>query len=258
MTQNVLRQSSRLIYILGLQDLKQAYRRALLGPFWITIGMAVQTFATGFVFSLIFKIQLEDYLPFLSLNIVIWSFIASTINESCGSISQSEALVKQMRIFPAVHSLRIVWKNALIGGHNALILPFVFIFFWRQPIQWFAFLSIPGLALLVVVLSTFGYALSIVCLRFRDLTPIVSSLLNVLYFVTPIMWKPELLGNDALAHFLLGINPLYHCFQVVRLPILGELPTAENWVGTLLIALTGCLIARILHRRFADRLVYWL
>ena len=253
-----IRQTARLVYMMGIQDLKQAYRRAVLGPFWISIGMAVQTLATGFVFSLIFKIKLEDYLPFLSLNIVIWSLIASSINESCGSVLQNEALVKQIKLPTYIHAVRIVWKNLLIGAHNAVILPIIFIIYWKHPMNLSALLSLVGLILLLLVLSLFGYVLSIICLRFRDLTPIVSSLLNVLYFVTPIMWKPELLGNDGLAHFLLGINPLYHCFQIVRLPLLGQMPTLENWVAVLVLIFIGALLARAVSKRLTLRMVYWL
>lgn len=253
-----IKQSARLIYILGLQDLKQAYRRAALGPFWISIGMAVQTVATGLVFSLIFKIKLEDYLPFLSLNIVIWSLISSSINESCASILQNEALIKQIKLPSYIHAVRIVWKNLLIGAHNAVILPIIFLVYWKHPFGLNSLISILGIFVLLVILSLFGYVLSIICLRFRDLTPIVSSLLNVLYFVTPIMWKPELLGDDALAHLLLGVNPLYHCFQVVRLPILGQVPTIENWVGVIVIVLIGLLLASFVRNKFSARLVYWL
>lgn len=248
----------RLIYLFGIQDLKQAYRRTTLGPFWITIGMAIQTVTTGFVFSLIFKIELNDYLPFLALNTVIWTFIASSINESCGSIVQSESLIKQIKLPSYLHALRIIWKNLLITGHNFIILPLIFLLFWKKPIEWFALAALPGFLFLIAILACLGYIFSVVCLRFRDITPIVSSSLNVLYFVTPIMWKPELLGDDALAHLLLGVNPLYHCFQVIRAPLLGEMPTLENWIGVTLVLTVAALVALKVSKTFSKRLVFWL
>lgn len=252
-----MRQAIRLIFLLGWQDLKHAYRRTALGPFWITAGMAIQTASMGFVFSTIFGIELKEYLPFLSLNLVIWSFLISSVNETATSLIQAESFMRQVNLPNYIHSLKAVWKNLLIGSHNLIILPIVFLIFWTDGIQPMALVSLLGLAVVVLILCTYGYLLSVACLRFRDLAPVVSASMNVMYFVTPIMWKPELLGDDLLAHLLLGLNPLYHIFQVVRMPILGEMPTPLNWAGVTAMALVGIVASRLVFTRLSRKVTYW-
>ena len=67
----------RLWTMLGWNDIRQRYRRSVLGPFWITISMAVFITLLGVIYSHIFKIELKTYLPYLSLGYIIWGFIAT-------------------------------------------------------------------------------------------------------------------------------------------------------------------------------------
>ena len=73
--------------MLGWNDIRQRYRRSVLGPFWITISMAVFITLLGEIYSHIFKIELKTYLPYLSLGYIIWGFVATTTSESFDFVS---------------------------------------------------------------------------------------------------------------------------------------------------------------------------
>src|SRR5258708_32822844 len=70
--------------MLGWNDIRQRYRRSTLGPLWITLSMAVFIGVLGVIYSRIFHVEVDIYLPFLTAGYVTWGFIAQVINESCG------------------------------------------------------------------------------------------------------------------------------------------------------------------------------
>jgi lipopolysaccharide transport system permease protein len=243
-------------FMLGWQDVRQAYRRSVVGPFWLTIGMAVQIVTMGLVFGLIFKTDLEDYLPFLSVSIIFWSFISTTLNEGCQTFIASEAMIKQLNLPHYQYVIRTVWRNLVSSGHNLVILPLVLLFFWRFP-EWTLIGLVPGLILLVLNVSWVVWLLGMVSARFRDMPPIIASIMTIAFYVTPVMWYPKLMENNELAHLLLGLNPMYHWLQVVRLPILGEWPTWENWALALLSGVIGWVVTAVAYKKYRNMIAYW-
>src|SRR2546421_1850097 len=67
----------RIWYVLGLSELRQRYRRSILGPFWITISMGVQVTVMGFLLAFLFGLPIDRYFPFLCISIVTWTFLSS-------------------------------------------------------------------------------------------------------------------------------------------------------------------------------------
>lgn len=247
---------SRLAITLGWQDIRQAYRRSAVGPFWLTIGMAVQIVTMGLVFSLIFKTDLKEYLPFLATSIIFWGFISSSVNEGCMTFISSEAMIRQLNLPHYLYVVRTVWRNLVSVGHNLVILPGVLLVFWKFP-GWSLLGLIPGLALLTINVGWVVWALGMLSARFRDMPPIVSSLITIFFYVTPVMWYPTLIENNSLAHLLLGLNPIYHWLQVVRLPIMGQWPTWENWGLTILSAGIGWAVTLLAYKRYRKMIAYW-
>jgi lipopolysaccharide transport system permease protein len=245
-----------LAMMLGSQDIRQAYRRSVVGPFWITAGMALQIASIGLVFGLIFKANIHDYLPYLATSIIAWGFISGTINEACLSFISAESIIKQIEVPLYVFIFRTLWKNVLVFGHHLILLPIAFLVASRG-INWNIILIVPGFSLLFLNLAWISYVLALISSRFRDLPPIINSITGIAFYVTPVMWMPELLGDAATQHLVLGLNPLYHFLQILRLPILGQAPTVENWSISLLMAGLGWTLALNLQRRFAKKIAYW-
>ncbi len=243
-------------FMLGWQDVRQAYRRSSIGPLWLTISMLVQITTMSLVFSLIFKISLNDYLPFLTVSMLVWSLISSSVADGCNALISAESLIKQMRMQSIVFTFRVIWKNLIQFAHNLVLLPIVFMLF-SSHITPIMFLAIPGLILLVLNLIWLITLLSFACARFRDLGPIVNSLLTIAYFLTPIMWQPGSLGNTSLAHLLLGLNPLYHLIQICRQPLVGLMPTQENWIAATVILVVGMTLTRMLYKKLSHRMAFW-
>lgn len=243
--------------LLGWQDLRQAYRRTKVGPLWITAGMALQIVAMGVIFGTIFSLKTSNYVPFLALGIIFWGCISSTLGEGAWAFIHSSHLIRQTKTDARMHVIRVVWKNVLILGHNLILLPAILLIF-DVPTSFGSWLALPGLVLLVGNLYWMSLILGLLSARFRDTPPIVVSLLGIAFYVTPIMWTPDLLGDDQMAHLLLGLNPFYHLLQVVRLPLLGEFPTIENWVLASLSLVFGSAAAGIATKYSKNRIAYWI
>lgn len=245
-----------LVGMLGWQDVRQRYRRSALGPFWLTISMGVMIGTIGVVFGQIFNSPMTEFLPFLAIGMILWSFISSIVNEGCVGFIAAEAIIKQLPIPLFVHILRMIWRNLVIMAHNIVIFPLVFLAVGKS-VSWMALISIPGLLLVVVNMTWIALILGVFCARYRDLAQIVGSLLQILFYLTPIMWMPNLLQQRA-GLYLLNLNPAYHLLEIVRAPLLGQLPTLMNWEVSLGLALIGWGLAIAVYGRYKSRIAYWL
>ena len=242
--------------MLGWQDVRQRYRRSALGPLWLTISMGVMIGTIGMVFGSIFKTPLFDFLPFLSVGIIFWGFISSVLTESCTGFIAAEGIIKQLPIPLFVHILRMMWRNVLILAHNFIIFPLVLLAVGR-PLHLTMLVAIAGFGLQLVNLLWLALLFALVCARYRDLTQIVTSALQVVFYLTPIVWLPKALPSRS-ALLLLNLNPVYHLLEFVRAPLLGELPSLVNWAYAGGLAAVGWSITIIVYGRYKRRVAYWL
>ena len=239
---------------LGWQDIRQRYRRSKLGPFWLTISMGVLVGALGVLYGSLFKIEIAEYLPFVATGFIVWGLIYGLIDDGGAAFIGAERIVKQVGLPLSVHVYRVVWRNLLILAHNAVIYVVAALLFSVQP-GWVGLLALPGLVLLCVNGVWVGLLLGMLAARFRDVPPIVASVLRIAFFLTPIIWKPDLLPQRAL---ILEFNPFYHMVEVVRAPLLGQAPGIVSWLVVLGIAFVGWLGALAMYRRYRPRIAYWI
>jgi len=241
--------------LLGWQDVKQRYNRSALGPFWLTISMGVMVLTMGVVFGSIFNTPLKEFLPFLALGIIYWGFISSIISEGCLAFVSGEAMIKQLPMPMFVYVMRVVWRNFIILAHNIVIFPLVLIFVGRG-VSWNIFWAIPGLILLVANLSWIALLLATCCARYRDLPQMVTSLLQVLFYLTPIMWLPDLLPKEKV-FYLLDVNPVYHLMDIVRTPLMGSRPSGETWFLCSIMAVVGWIVTATFYGKYFKRIAFW-
>ena len=247
--------SFHIITMMGGQDIRQRYKRSRLGPFWITISMAVMITTMGLVFGNLFKTDVKEFLPFLTLGLIIWSFILGSITEGCEALISAEGIIKQLPVPLHVHVLRVVWKNFIIFLHNIVIFPFVLLAVGKG-VSWDIFLAIPGFLLLVLNLSWFLMIIAMVCARFRDMTQIILSIMQVVFYLTPVIWMPKLLSHRV-GQVLLDLNPLYHLIDIVRAPLLGQVPGLSSYILAMVMGIIGLVFSTIMTSKYKYRVPYW-
>jgi ABC-type polysaccharide/polyol phosphate export permease len=239
---------------LAWNDIRQRYRRSVLGPFWITLSMGVLVIVLGYIYSHIFHTDIKTYLPFLSLGFILWGFISTTITESCEAFRFGARIIKQIKIPYSIHILRVLWRNFIVLLHTIVIFVPVSIVFALKPTV-AILLALPGLVMLCVNLAWVELVLAILSTRFRDVSLIVTTLVQITLFATPIMWPIETLGDH---RFIADINPVYHLLELVRAPLLGATPEALSWIVAAGMAVFGWIVALALFNRVSRAIVFWL
>ena len=122
--------------------------------------------------------------------------------------------------------------------------------------RWTGLLAIPGMVLLCLNGIWLGMLLDAVAARFRDVPPIIASIVRIAFFVTLIVWMPALLPRRAVLP--LNLNPFYHVLEVVRAPLLGEVPSAVWWLAIIGITLFGVGAKFAIYVCYRWRIAYWI
>jgi ABC-type polysaccharide/polyol phosphate export permease len=242
--------------MLAWQDVVQRYRRSIIGQFWITISMAITVLCLGFLFGALFKVPYKDFLPFLAMGLILWGLISNTLTEAGAAFINASNIIRQIKLPGMVYVARVVWRNLIVFAHNIVIIPLLFLAI-GFPMGLELLLAIPGLLLLSANLLWMSYVLGVFCTRFRDLPQMVQSALQIAFYVTPIIWMPNLLSGRAEA-YVLGFNPFFHLITLVRAPILGQAPTLNNWLVSVGMLVVGWLFTEVLAKKFSHRVAYWL
>ncbi len=256
-----LRESLRLwplVWTLSFYDIRLRYRGSLLGPFWLTLSTAVMIGAIGFVYSRLFHENVAAYLPFLAISLVLWGFISVITAEGATCFSSSADMIRSRRMAHTVHPARVVVRNLLVLAHNLAVIVVVF-FIYPQHFSWSLLSELPALALWVVDAFAVSLLLGVIGARFRDVPPIVGSIMQIAFYVTPIMWSPTMLVHRGLGFslVLIDMNPVYGLLQIVRGPLLGQALDTSAWINALCYSIVLVLASFLLFVRARPRIPYW-
>ncbi|HEU4685961.1 MAG TPA: ABC transporter permease [Nitrospira sp.] len=238
----------------GLQDIRLRYRRSFLGPWWLTLSTAITIAVLGLLWSQIFGMEIADYLPYFAIGHVVWTWISAQLNDACAGFTQFEHIIKQTRLPYPTYLLRLSMRHTLILAHNAIVIAVVLLLcgIGLHALSWLAVIGVGAVFAICVLLAV---PIAICCTRFRDLPPLVASGLQVLFFLTPILWQPGALRSAA---WMAELNPLFHWIALIREPLLGRVPSATHYAWTVAsLAVLGTLAVWLLGRQ-RDRIAYWM
>ncbi len=246
---------------LGWQDIRQRYRRSLLGPIWISITMAVTAIALGILYAGLFGNDLEVQLPYILVGFIIWGFISGCISEGAEVFTSNVGLITHLPAPLSVHVYRLVWRQVLFFAHNLVVYAVMLVVF-PQDLHWTDLTAIPAVLLLAVNGAWVALLIGIVTTRFRDLLPITQSIVQLAFFLTPIVWIYEDLLNSpnptiAERARLAELNPFLHFIEILRRPMLGQPQELRYWVVVGIITVVGWALTLVVLRRYRARVSYW-
>jgi len=243
---------------LGWQDIKQRYRRSVLGPFWITIATGTTAVAMGGLYSKLFHLELSVHLPYVALGLIVWNLINAAIIEGADVFISNEGLIKQLPTPISVHVYRLVWRQVILFGHNIIIYVVIAIIF-PKPWSWADLSVLLALALIVLNCLWVSLCFGILATRYRDIGPLLLSVVQLLFFMTPIIWNADTLKQQGAERWLkiVELNPLLHYLDIVRAPLLGAQQELRHWVVVLVLTAIGWVLAAIAMRQYRARVAYW-
>ncbi|MBB3258017.1 lipopolysaccharide transport system permease protein [Paraburkholderia bannensis] len=245
--------SYRLWTLLGWLEIRQRYARSRVGPFWLTISMGVMIGSIGVVYGSLFGQKMSDYLPFLAISLVMWTMFAQTVQEGSIAYINSATYIRQAATPKLIYVFQVVWRNLVILAHNFII---VLILLAIYGVKDWAVLPIFVPALLLYLANALWVAMlaGLLSARFRDLPQIISALIQIAFYVTPIIYRPDSLKRFA---FIVQLNPLAHLIELVRAPLIGQMPSATTWGVAIGLAVVGWTFALAMTGRYLKRIPYW-
>ncbi len=245
----------RVWWLLGIGDIRQRYRRSRIGQFWITLSIAIFVFSIGIVYSALFQQPMARYLPYLATTYITWTLISGIVTDSTTAFIQAENFLRQQALPKTTFILRILVRNYVSFAHNIIVLPVVFLMFGVPP-SWTWIAAIGGLGIIAIAGFLAGLICALLCTRFRDLPQIVQNIIQVAFFISPVTWQVEQLGDEA-RHWAY-LNPFAAFLRVVSEPLLGRLPDPLTYASVAGSIAALALVAWPLFTRFRQRIVYWL
>lgn len=240
---------------LGWHDIRQRYRRSMVGPFWLTLSMGVMVAGLAYLYGGVFGTNSSNasYLSYVAIGMIVFTLISSLATDGALVFISSSAMILQLRAPLSLYLYQMIWRNLLIFAHNITIYVLVVVFGHVQ-LSWNVFLALPGLFFVVLTGVWCGLALGSMSARFRDVPPIVGSVMQIAFFLTPIFWMPEAIpGRGWLVH----LNPLYYLVEVVRAPLIGKTPGWEVWLAVIGINVLGAVVSLLFFARYRQRIAYW-
>lgn len=238
---------------LAWQDIRKRYQRSLLGPFWITLTMLVMVGGMGPIYAILFRADVHEFLPYLALGIITWGLISPMILEGCAVFQASDRMIQSVRLPMTTYVAKLIYTNVIIFFHNILAFVPVMLFFGIRP-EWVWLLAIPGLLLIIVAAVPVVFILGPLCARFRDLSPIVASLMQLLFFLTPIFWQAKMLGPR---QYLVNYNPFFLFVNLIRTPFSGGVPNLKTYLGVGIVIVVLYAVAIPVFARCRARISFW-
>ncbi len=237
----------------GLLDVLLRYRRTILGPIWITLTFAISAAGLGFVYSTLFKVETATYIAYLISGLATWMFVSGLIMDGCTVVTRHAGLIKDENTPIFAHTLRSVTSGVFVFLHNAIII-LISAFLFVDPLSPVIFLSFLGVFLITLNGIWITMLLGLICTRFRDLAPLITTIVNLMFLVTPVFWYRDMLrGRVAIA----DANPFFHLIEVVRAPIMGDVPSSLSYYFCVTSIILGFPLTIFVANKMEKRIPFW-
>jgi len=243
----------RVILFISLTDLRAKYRRTLLGPLWIVIGLAAGSVGLGFLWSVLWDMPTEEILPRITVGFLVWIFISTSIVEGSNSLISQEIIIKNIALPFSFFPLLCLCRQIINFCHSLLIIIVLYIFYPPDEyinLLWF----IPALILTLTTMFLVMFLLSVLSARFRDIPPLISAIMPMLFFLSPVLFRIQ--QAESLS-WLMWLNPLTYVITLLRDPLLGQRPEIVFFVSmSIFIVLLYIFLAVIIDKKI-NNIVYW-
>lgn len=239
---------------IGWNDIRQKYRRSKIGPLWITVSIAVMIAPMAFLYAKILGQNSEFYFPYITISFIFWFYLVALVTESTQAFISSENIIKQIKIPYSCYVLRVIYRNSIIFLHNFLIIIFI-LGLYGVPTVLNIFLF--SISIVLIIFSVFPVCLilAVISVRYRDVPLIITSGTQIIFFITPILWRAEVLGNKI---WIANFNPIYHYFEIFRSPLLNDDPAIVSYIFCTIFAIFVWSIALVIFAKSRPRISFWI
>ncbi len=240
---------------MGVTDLTNRFAKSALGPLWIILNLAMWVVGVGLVYAKLFNMEMREYLPFLTISFGVWGFLLATLTEGGQAFVMAEGYIKQFTYPKQIYLLRFLVNYTLVFSVSVLAF-FVVAISYERRIDYGTLWVFVGLLLLLLASYAHVTIMSYLTARFRDLPHGISSVMQVLFFLTPVMFTPDKLADKGL-DFIYRYNPLHYLIEIVRYPLMqAKAAPVDVYVAAGIYVFVIVIIAVFVARALDKRLVY--
>lgn len=215
--------SARLWHIwvrLGMQDVRLKFRRSAVGVGWIFVNLAVLVSSIGFIYANLLGQDTREFIPYLTIGMILWGYLTSSIVDGGNAFVHSEGYIKQISLPIYVYVFRYFVSISLTSVIAMLAYVIVAIIY-QVPLAAGTLFALPGLLMVMTTSLLLVTIFAHLNARFRDVAHMAAVGMQVLFYVTPVIFPAELLRRRADLSFVVDLNPMYHVLEVVRRPLLA-------------------------------------
>lgn len=245
---------ARLALEFGVLDIHKRYRANFGGPLIISVAHLGIAAIICAVLAPVFRMDYMTLLPYAAVSNALWICIANCLTASPVLLRHHRARLLSRPHAPYVFPSYQVASLMLSLLHD--LAPPLLIVAVTTGLSWTWLLAFPALVVWIAAAVALSTALSLLGVRYPIHTPIaVGSVTQLLVFATPIFWLPSQLGDYA---WIQTLNPVFVFIDIVREPLLGQLPALSSWAAALLWTLACALLAVNVACRLQARATAWL
>ena len=242
---------------LTMDAINSRFRRSFLGLGWLVINALAFALGAGFLWASIFQIEPGEFVPYIGLGFAIWGFVAAMLVEGCDIVFASSAYTKQLPIPYSVFIVRSVMVQSFYFAVAFVATIFASIALGLE-LTWNALWALPGIAIMLWIGLSVAIILSFVGARFRDLSHGISSLLQLLFVLTPIIYPASILETRGFA-WVTQFNPIASLLDLIRVPIIeGRLADAYDYIFLGAVGVVLSVLAFLSVTTLAKRTIFWL
>ncbi len=242
-----------LAFYLAWSDTLARYRRSVLGPFWLTLGTAIGVGGLGWLWSELLRVDRHTFVPSMTAGLIIWQLVSGVVVDSSSCFQGASSIIRNMLLPHSLHPLQLVLRHLINFFHNILVFVLVAIIL-DVPITWATLLSVPALVIVVLNLYWMSLLVGILGARFRDIEYAVAAMMPLLFFISPVLYRPEHVPAQAA---LVWLNPFSHLIEILRAPMLGTIPPPVAIVVSLAMFTLGGALTLYLFNARHSRIAFW-
>lgn len=243
-----------MIIHLSWTEIRSRYARSVIGPFWLVLTTAISVMGLSYIWSILFNLDREVFIPSLTVGLVIWQFIAACVSEAPTCFTIYGSIMRNYSHPTWVYPMVLVIKNFIIFLHNLVIVVFVLVIY-PQDFGWETLIIFPAMLLVIVVLTQITIILSFVGARYKDFGTAVIALMSIAFFLSPVIFKPNQLGTK---EYLMWFNPFSYLITIIRDPLTGHASEIFVYFVTLFFIFFASGIVYSLIKRYSFRVLYWI
>lgn len=244
--QNYMYQYLPLIKHLAKRELTVRYKQSFLGFVWVIINPFMQMLIMSFVFSYVFKFNMPGvpYPIFMYAGLLPWIFFTGCINSSMSALVDGAGLIKKI-YFPREILIIATILAKSFDFALSLIVFFLLMWFYQIPITWHIIFFIPIFIIQTLLIFGLGMILSVLNLFYRDIQYLVTLMLTLLFYLTPVLYQTESFPEKF--RWIFKFNPMSVFINAYRQILLAH--DVPKW-GSLGIGVVISLVIFVIAYRF--------